>query len=356
MNRPPRRRPILPEARTAAGVLCVAIFLLVPACSRKDKGAADGSGQAAGAETAGGIPSNADTPGSQGPGALADEKDPGAVATIGGNAIPYRQFERYLNDNAGEETDPGTSADEIKSRLLDQFVEEQLILGEADRLKIAVSDAEVDAYLKELGMSDGDLDVGAPDGKEAFRAKVHDSLVVQKVKESAVLNTIHVGAAEVEDELKRRPDAASSVPRFVLRQFLLEDRNAAETARRALLLDPGRFEAMAREKSISPDRGQPRAYSGEELPPEVRAAVESLEPLGISAIVPQSGGFVMFQLVRKEEARPDLAQVRKRIESELFRAKADQVMDRYLAELKGKTAIHVNRAILPFRYVGEAKN
>jgi parvulin-like peptidyl-prolyl isomerase len=113
---------------------------------------------------------------------------------------------------------------------------------------------------------------------------------------------------------------------------------------------------MAKEKSMSPDRGQPRAYAAEELPAEVRTAVEPLAPGAISEIVPQSGGFGLFQLVRKEEARPDLAEVRKRIESELFRAKADQVMDRYLAELKGKTAIHVNRALLPFKYVGEAKN
>lgn len=334
---------------TARTLLAVTAGLLLAAACGRGKGPGEGTG---------GIPSNApaDAAGSQGPGALAGEKDPGAVATIAGRPIPYRLFERYLDDNAGEETDGGGPSDEIKSRLLDQFIEEQLILGEAGRLHVAVSDAEVDAYLKELGMGGGDLDVGAPDGKEAFRARIHDTLVVQKVKESAVLKTIHVGAAEVEDELKRRPEATSAAPRFVLRQFLFEDRNAAETARRALLLDPGRFEAMAREKSTSPDRGQPRAYAGEELPADVRAAVETLDAGGISAVVPQAGGFGMFQLVRKEEARPDLAQVKKRIESELFRAKADQVMDRWLAELKGKTAIHVNRAILPFKYVGEAKN
>jgi len=339
------RRPMRVPLAVAAGLLFAA------ACGR-----GKGPDAGAGSPAAGSAIATPDSPAGQGPGALGDEKDPGAVASIAGRAIPYKVFERYLNDNAGEETDTGDPTDEIKSRLLDQFIEEQLILGEADRLHVAVSDAEVDAYLKELGMSAGDLDVGAPDGKEAFRARIHDTLVVQKVKEAAVLNTIHVGAAEVQDELMKSPEATAAVPRFVLRQFLLEDRNAAETARRALLLEPGRFEAMAKEKSMSPDHGQPRAYAGEELPAEVRAAVEPLAPGGISAIVPQSGGFGLFQLVRKEEARPDLADVKKRIESELFRAKADQVMDRWLAELKGKTAIHVNRAILPFKYVGEAKN
>lgn len=335
---------------TRALLAVMAGLFVVAACGRgKGPGGAAGSG-------AGSVASVAGSPGASGPGGLSGESDPGAVATIGGRPVPYRQFERYLNDNAGEETAASDSADEIKSRLLDQFLEEQLIMGEADRLKIAVSDAEVDAYLKELGMSDGDLDVGAPDGKAAFRARVHDTLVVQKVKEAAVLDTIHVGAAEVDDELKRRPESSAAVSRFVLRQFLLEDRNAAEAAHRALLVEPGRFEAMAREKSMSPDRGQPRAYAAEELPPEARAAIEPLAPGAVSAIVPQAGGFVIFQLVRKDEARPDLAQVKKRIESDLFREKADQVMDRYLVELRGKTAIHVNRAILPFKYVGEARN
>jgi len=354
-SRPSRGRP--DRGAAIAGLAAFACLLAFACGPKKDTGAGAGGAAtpapAEGAAPADGRPAEAR---GAGPGGLADERDPGAVATVAGRPIPYRMFERYLNDNAGEETEAGESADAIKSRLLDQFIEEQMLMLEVDRLKVAVSEAEIDAYLKELGLTEGDLDVGAPDGKEAFRAKIRRSLVVQKVKETAVLKTIQVSPAEVEDELRRRPEATAAQEHLVLRQILLEDRGAADDARRAIMIEPGRFETLAKERSVAPDHGQPRAYAAVDLPPDVRTAVDGLTPGQISPVVELPFGFAIFQMVQREEARPDMTEARAAIEAELFRQKADQVMERYLADLKGKTEIHVNRAILPFRYVGENRN
>jgi parvulin-like peptidyl-prolyl isomerase len=329
-----------------------------PAGQEATSAGASGAGQGADAQKeswgAAGRPAAA---AGQGPGAIANEANPGAVATIAGQPIPYKVFDRYLNDNAGEAGGQGDEADAIKSRLLDQFIDEQLLLREAGRLSIAVSGAEVDAYIKELGLSEGDLDVNAPEGKDAFRERIKAGLVVQKVKEAAVLKTIHVTPAEVDDELKKRPEAAQGRSQVVLRQIMLEDKGTAEEVHRTVAADPGRFEEVARKKSAAPDHGAPRAFTEEDLPSELRPAVASLQPGQVSPVLDYAGAFLVIQLVRKEEAKPaDLASVKQRIESELFRQKADQVMDRYLADLKEKTEIHVNRAILPFQYQGENKN
>jgi len=360
------KRTRLPSSLSAAAILCV-LIAVAAACGRKpaagdgqDAAAAGagGAGQSAGAQKEGwgdaGRPAGAV---GQGPGAIAGEANPGAVASIAGQPIPYKTFERYLNDNSVEAGEQGDEADAIKSRLLDQFIDEQLLTREAGHLSIVVSDAEVDAYIKELGLSEGDLDVNAPDGKDAFREKIKIGLVVQKVKETAVLKTIHVAPAEVEDELKKRPEAARGQSQVVLRQIMLEDKGTAEEVRRAVAADPGRFEEVARQKSAAPDHGAPRAFAEEDLPSELRPAVASLQPGQVSPVLGYAGAFLVIQLVRKEEARPaDLASVKQRIESELFRQKADQVMERYLADLKEKTEIHVNRAILPFQYQGDNRN
>ena len=360
-----RRHPH-PSSLSAAAILCL-LAAGVAACGRKPAAPAAQGGSAAGGQGAGqgagsqeegwgeaGLPAGAS---GQGPGAVAGEANPGAVATIAGTPVPYKIFERYLNDNSVEAGEQGDEADAIKSRLLDQFIDEQLLLREAGRLKIVVSDPEVDAYIKELGLSEGDLDVNAPDGKDAFREKIKTGLVVQKVKETAVLKTIHVAPAEVDDELKKRPESAQGQSQVVLRQIMLEDKGTAEEARRAVAADPGRFEEVARKKSAAPDHGAPRAFTEEDLPSELRPAVASLQPGQVSPVLAYAGAFLVIQLVRKEEAKPaDVASVKQRIESELFRQKADQVMDRYLADLKEKTEIHVNRAILPFQYQGENKN
>jgi len=277
-----------------------------------------------------------------------------AVASVGERKITYKAFERYLNDNSGEDEGEGEQVDAIKSRLLDQFLEEQLLLKEAERLEVAVSDAEVDAYLNELGMSADDIDVGTPEGKAAFRDRVKDGLLVQKVKEKAVLKTIKVAPGEVDDELKKHPEAAQSGSKVVLRQILLEDRNAAEEARRAILADPSKFEAIAQAKSGAPDKGASRAYDEMDLPENLRAAVAALKPGELSPVVEHLQAFVLLKLERRMEAAPsDAAEARRQVESELFRQKADQVMERYIGDLKEKTEVRVHRALLPFRYVGE---
>lgn len=299
----------------------------------------------------------AENPKTLGPGGLASAKDPGAVVRIGDQAVPYRLFERYLNDNAGEETISGESGDTIKSRLLDQFIEEQLLLRQAGRLKIVVSDSEVDAYLKELGLTEGDLDAAAPDGKEAFRDKIKNGLVIQKVKEQAVLKTIQVTPGEVDDAMGKHPDLARRNVQFVVRQILLDDKKTAEEIQKKVAADPTQFVKVAEEKSVAPDKGQPRSLGEDDLPPDLREAVRALDPGKVSPVLEYARMWLIVMLVRKTEATSaDQAEARRRVESELFREKADQVMDRYLADLKEKTEIHVNRAILPFQYQGENKN
>jgi len=335
--------------------MLISVALLSGACRKKGDAAAAG-GEAAGASAAAAGKAGAGATG--GSGAVGSgERDPGAVAQVGSQAIPYRSFERYLNDNAGEDTDEGDELDTIKSRLLDQFIEEHLLMTAAAALKIAVSEAEVDAYLKELGLTEGDLEVTAPDGSAAFRERIKNGLIVQKVKEAAVLSKIQVSQGEVDDALKQRPELTRAASQLVLRQILLDDRKTADDVRTKLEADPTRFEALARERSVAPDKGQPRSYAEEDLPADLRDAVAPLQPGQVSPVLEHAQAFLIFQLVRRQEARAtDVAEVRHRVESDLLRKKADQVMESYLADLKEKTEIHVNRSLLPFKYVGEFRN
>jgi parvulin-like peptidyl-prolyl isomerase len=300
-------------------------------------------------------PGRKETPGAAAPGAGAD---PGlVVATLGGEPLPYKNFERYLADNAGEESTEGEQQDAIKSRLLDQFLEEQLLLRAAGRFKITVSEAEVDSYLKEIGVTEGETEVSGSEGKEAFREKVRQGLIAQKVKDEAVLSKVQVTPGEVEDALKKRPDVARAARQVVLRQIMVDDKGLAEKLRSALSSDPSRFEAVARENSIAPDRGQARMYSEEDLPVELREPLFALQSGQVSPVLEHAQSYLIFQLVRKiEEKDVDLDEVRRRIRMELFQSKGEQALDRFIADLRKETEIRVNRSILPFNYVGEYRN
>ena len=281
--------------------------------------------------------------------------DPGlSVVTIAGEPVPYRSFERYLADNAGDEPEEGEQQDMIKSRLLDQFIEEQLLLRTSGRFKITVSDAEVDAYLEQIGVAEGEADAAGGEGKEAFREKVRHGLILQKVKDEAVLSKVQVTPGEVEDAIRKQPELLQTSRQVVLRQILVDDKSLADRLRETLRDAPAKFEALAREHSVAPDRGQARAYGEENLPVELREAIFALEPGDVSPVQELAQRFLLFQLVRKIENQPaDRDEVRRRLRLELFQAKGEQALDRFLADLKKETEIRVNRSILPFNYTGE---
>ena len=278
------------------------------------------------------------------------------LATIAGEPIHFPAFQNYLEETAGDEELQGDQEDAIKSRLLDQFLEEHLLLREAGRLKITVSDTEIDGYLREIGVAGAENEAGA-EGREAFREKVRQSLVYQKIKDAAVLSKVQVTAGEVEDYYRRQPELFRAPRALVLRQILMEDKKEADRVRADAASEPGRFEALAREHSVAPDRGQARTYAEEELPVELRDSLFALKAGEVSPVLEYAQRYLIFLMVKTIEAREqDLEEVKRRIQMEIFQKKGEQALERYLADLKKETEIRVNRAILPFDYVGEYTN
>jgi len=322
----------------ATGVLLV---LLNAACSRRQDNPSDAAA--------------APTPGANRAQAMLDAQ---VVATVGGDPISLRAFERYLADNVGDaEDDDADQANAIKSRLLDQLIEEQILLRASQGLGVTVSEVEIDDYLTQIGVSEGEAEVAGGEGKEAFREKVRQSLVLQKVKDRAVLSKVEVTPGEVEDYLKKQSETARVPRSVVLRQILIDDKSLAERLSAQLAKDPARFEALARDSSVAPDKGQARAYSEDDLPAEIKDAAFKLEPGQVSPVLEYAGAFLIFQLVRKMEAQDaDMRDVKRRVQVDLFRKKGEQALERYIADLKKDTEIHVNRTVLAFDYSGEYRN
>lgn len=288
----------------------------------------------------------------------APEGSRGSVATLDDTSIPYEEFMVYVGDITGAEEEAITEQADIMSSLLDQFIEEHLLLRAGKDLGVAVSQAEVEAYLKEIGMVDGGE--GAPDqpgDPEAFRDKIRRGLILQKVKDEAVLSKIQVTDGEIDDYLDKRPELLRESRTLVLRQILVENKELADRLRKELAADPKRFESVALEHSVAPDGGQPRSYREEELPTELLDTLLGLQENEISPVLELAQSFLIFEMVRRIDSVPiDRDELKGRVRLDLFQQKVAEVLDQYVADLKEKTTIHVNRSILPFRYQGEHPN
>ena len=271
------------------------------------------------------------------------------IALVNGNSLTSDTFREYLLDVFGSEEEI-QGGDELMSRLLDQFLEEQLYLAKAVNLGMEVSEEEV-SQLAGL-MTQGKEETG--EDRERFLSRYRDSHLARKLKDQVVAQRVDVLPEEIEAFYRKNPERFR-VPTVVrLRQILVDEEMEARTIKEELAKDVGRFQDLASAHSLSPDKGRARSYEEGELPAEVREAVAGLKEEELTKIVKDSQGYHIFQLIGKEpdQALP-LSEVNREIERYLYREKSKKVLEEFLLELRKEIQVEVFRDRLPFQYVGE---
>jgi peptidyl-prolyl cis-trans isomerase C len=248
------------------------------------------------------------------------ERSPGpdVIASLGGDEIPYADFEEYLRRNAVE-PEQGLEAAAL-SALLDQFLEESAI--------------------RRLALDRGLATATAP-GEVALRA---------------VLRSEAAGAVSAE-EIRRFYDDQGSrfmLPERVrLRQILTQTRERANAAVAALAAGEA-FAAVARRLSIEPAAvagGDQGVLAREDLPPAFVGVVFSLAPGEVSEVVPADYGFHLFQVVEQypEEVRP-FPEVEAEIRDLLTSRRLAEARARLVLEARDQYNLRIYEGNLPFHY------
>jgi len=271
---------------------------------------------------------------------------------INNQEIPCADFEAYLRASFGEDLPPVEDA-ETRSRLLDQFIEERLLLQLAEARKIQVGDDKVDGYLAELGAGTETGPGGGP-VDAVFREQIRRNLLVREFKDQVLLREVRVGPEEVEAYYRDHPEEFREARAVVLRQILVEEAGEAARILSILKEDPEQFQVLAERHSASPDRGQPRPYEEQQLPEAMRAVIFALSPGQVSDVVEDGGKYRIFQAVDRHEGKNQtLEEVRSKIERMLLQRKAEEALSRALMEVKRGARITVHVENLPFTYEGE---
>lgn len=293
------------NSRFAVGILAAAVVLVTPAC---DLGARDSGA----------------TP----------------IAQVGQRQILLRDFEAMLLA-----TTAGDAPDLVRSRLLDQYLERQILLEEARDRGIRVEDADLQRAMARDGRSAADT---------GYLEKLRTALMVEGLLRSVLAQAAQITTAEEERFFEAHPEMFHRPKSLVLRQILLEDGQSAAALRGQLLAEPGRFVEAARQYSSSPDGGSPRAYALEDLPHEVSLALSSLKPGEISPVVEVPPGFLIFLLEERREPRSlSLDEARPAIQARLLESRGTGVRTQLLAELRRKLDVKLYEDNLPFRYIEE---
>src|SRR6266850_1316349 len=166
---------------------------------------------------------------------------PDAIAEIYGQPVTAAQFSAYvagITPSSADQT-PEPNEAELMSRLLDRFLDEELILREAGRQGTAVTEREVTEALRRLQRPEGGeggrlqetADTGAPLDAPAARERMRRALLVRKFREEKILNGLTVGPGEIGSWYDEHRNEFSQPAHMVLRQILLDDPAVAKRTR-----------------------------------------------------------------------------------------------------------------------------
>ncbi|HEX4956125.1 MAG TPA: peptidylprolyl isomerase [Thermoanaerobaculia bacterium] len=242
-----------------------------------------------------------------------------AVATIGDRELSYPEFQSYLDANSGGAGEQ--LAAEVLSGLLDQFLEERLLARLAEEMGLAAPGTGTRSALSKL----------LADGENAIDRAAIDAYYGEH-------------AAEF-----------SQPERVRLRQILTDTSAEADRARRRILGGED-FAKVAREVSKAPDAGSgggPSELARTDLPPELAAAILSLDPGELSAVIAADYGFHLFQVVEKLPAeRLPLEAVRGQIRRRLAEDARRARLERLLLDARSRYNLELYAENLPFEYRG----
>lgn len=273
-------------------------------------------------------------------GAGAPAKPEDVIAVVGGRDVSRGAFDKYLISALGDASGVAGAEPEVLSRLLDQFLEEEMLVGEALNAGIVVTDDQIEHFMRNQA--------GDPD-------RVRVVLLGKRYKEEVILRDIEVTDEEIAAYFRGNMTTFRRPSRVVLGKILLDDAEAARLIHEEVVSHPADFEMIAEAKSLSPDGGRAQAYEEETLPDSIRQILTTLQKGEISPVVEDPQGFFIVRLQdRRPEQTPALDEVRDEIELKLLQEKSEQMYKDAVRDLRARTTIEIKEDRLSFPYHGRS--
>jgi hypothetical protein len=272
------------------------------------------------------------------------------VAWVGDEPIRRAELEAYLADNllAVENEDPVREADAaVKSRLLDALIDQRLLLREAQRAQIDVTDVEVAVYAGEGTDGSGHVPL-----TPAAEVQARQRLMIEKLQEQVLVDLAPPTDADIaawaeserERLLPRRP--------MQLRALQLPSVDVARAVRQDIRRARLTFDEAIVAHEPAPGQTLPTRVSLDSLPAEVHQAIEALEVGAVSEPVELHERVYLFQVVAwLEDPEALSAELQALARADLVKRRDEQALERLLEDLRKRTDVRIRAANLPFPYV-----
>jgi peptidyl-prolyl cis-trans isomerase SurA len=253
----------------------------------------------------------------------------------------------------------------VDEALLKKLIEEKIILHEAGRRDVGVTDAEVDAMIEEIkkdgAVSQGDLERELAKGGmdfSSYRKIVKERLVAMKLIEADVDSKVIVTEREVEDfYFANRRDYLSGHAQAEVRAIFLKLNEGAtvtevtdlkrKVLRIAAQLEAGEnFESLAgryNDGHLREREGKLGEFQRGALIPQLDAKVFSMRRDEISGPLWVKEGVYIIKLIdRTDDVYKPLEEVKGDVYKRLFARKRDKTFNEWVRSLWEKAFITIN--------------
>jgi parvulin-like peptidyl-prolyl isomerase len=279
------------------------------------------------------------------------------IARVNGTDVHKSEFDRFLSLKMGDLTG-SELPDAIRSQMLDEYVTRRIVLVEAGRANLSVTDAE----LEQASVQNPQMKSTA--SSEDARAELINDLLVEKYYHQVVLKDVKVSTDEVQQYLEANKGRLTDRPAFYIREIRVD--TEAEANRLLVEIGEGErdFGEIARLHSQAPsaEQGGLARYSEGQLPSVLDKTIAKLAPGDVSPVVQSSYGYHIFKLERRvqlhapDERRSQLDERRSALIEELIARKNQEAVDQGIARIVSSADIEIHPTALGFTYSGKLRH
>ncbi len=281
-----------------------------------------------------------------------------AAVRVGDKTYSRADLERFFDSRLNEFRDPDT-ADKTKSNLLESFVEEKLLLGQAERVKAEVEPQAVQAMLQKIAGSGVEVPGRRTEAARdtELERNVAESLKIQAYIHNHLLKDVALADEECEAYYESHMSDYVSNDRVHVHEILVDDPGRAQKIEAMLAAKRNRnFSDLARLYSRAPsaaDGGDMGIFQRGELPEEFEKVIFSLRPGTASRIVQTSYGYHIFLVEEKILAHQQrFWEVKEAVREKLLLERKRAVIANELKSLASHVPVEVYWDKLGFNYVG----
>ena len=289
-----------------------------------------------------------------------DRQEPGeeAVAWVNGDPIAFSTFWDEIKSRYNEVTEASSPQQDVlevlKRKVLNDLIRERLLLKEASRRGITVSEEALQARVDEI--KEGYA--GSPLRKslikhgmdyDSWRESLRENMIMEALFRSVVQEAGKVTDPEISRYYKDHQDEFLMPETVELSQIVVKNRSAAERLLRRIRRGES-FESLARKYSIGPEKeasGYLGKYQRGELPEPLEQAAFATPTGMVTSLVETQHGFHLLKVVKRTPSRVKTEeQAREEIFQRLSQEKEQLYYDEWVERLMRDSDIRVHASLV----------